>query len=98
MTRFVRHDGHHDGKLQRSAIPVQMALRALHQQNQNARDEDHCSTPLGWVAKFGKLRMVEFLLSRGAFPNDPEDPPWATPLAWAIRRGHSQIANLLRRS
>lgn len=64
--------------------------------NLHARDEDICSTPLGWAAKFGKTEMVEFLLRRGAEPNRPDDPPWATPLAWATRRGHEGIVRLLR--
>lgn len=62
----------------------------------HARDEDICSTPLGWAAKFGQKNMVEFLLKRGAKTNLPDDPPWATPLAWATRRGHIEIAALLR--
>jgi hypothetical protein len=41
-------------------------------------------------------RLVEFLLSRGAPVNHPDDEPWATPLAWAERRGHQQIAAMLR--
>jgi len=41
--------------------------------------------------------MVELLLSRGAMPNLPDEPPWATPLAWASRRGHGDIVALLRR-
>jgi hypothetical protein len=41
--------------------------------------------------------MVEFLLSRGARPTLPDDPPWATPLAWAEKRGHAEIAALLSR-
>jgi hypothetical protein len=40
--------------------------------------------------------MVEFLLSRGAPVKPPDDEPWATPLAWAERRGHQQIASILR--
>jgi ankyrin repeat protein len=63
----------------------------------HARDEDICSTPLGWAAKFNQVGMVEFLLKYGAKPNLPDDPPWATPLAWATRRGHTQIAALLSR-
>lgn len=62
-----------------------------------ARDEDVCSTPLGWAAKFDKLHMVEFLLGRGTKPNLADDPPWATPLAWATRRGHQEIVKLLTR-
>jgi ankyrin repeat protein len=64
----------------------------------NARDEEFRSTPLGWAARCGKLRMVEFLLRRGAKPNLADDSPelaWATPLQWAIRRGHDQIVRLL---
>jgi ankyrin repeat protein len=59
------------------------------------RDEDICSTPLGWAAKFGRAPMVEFLLSRGARPHLPDDPPWATPIVWATRRGHREIVELL---
>jgi ankyrin repeat protein len=60
-----------------------------------ARDEHIQSTPLGWAAKYGQLEMVTFLLARGAPKGVPEDPPWATPLTWAIRRGHDEIARLL---
>jgi ankyrin repeat protein len=63
----------------------------------HARDEDICSTPLGWAAKFGQSLMVELLLRHGANPNVPDDPPWATPLAWARRRGHREIVALLER-
>ena len=48
-----------------------------------------------WAAKYGQLEMVEFLLERGAPKSLPDDPPWATPLAWAIKRGHDRIARLL---
>ncbi len=64
----------------------------------HARDEDICSTPLGWAAKFGRTEMVQFLLSRGARPILPDDAPWATPLAWATRRGHMEIVELLKQS
>jgi len=40
--------------------------------------------------------MAELLLRHGASPNLPDDPPWATPLAWAARRGHQEITALLR--
>lgn len=73
------------------------ALFLDHGADLHARDEDLCSTPLGWAAKFGCKPMVEFLLQRGAQPNLPDDPPWATPLAWATRRGHAEIVELLQR-
>jgi ankyrin repeat protein len=72
------------------------ALFIDHGANLHARDEDICSTPLGWAAKFGKRPMVELLLRRGAKCDLADDPPWATPLAWATRRDHADIAALLR--
>jgi ankyrin repeat protein len=72
------------------------ALFIEHGADLHARDEDICSTPLGWAAKFGNAAMVELLLTRGANPNHPDDPHWATPLAWATRRGHTDVATLLQ--
>jgi ankyrin repeat protein len=43
--------------------------------------------------------MVELLLKYGAKPNLPDDSPdllWATPLAWATRRSHGEIVELLK--
>jgi hypothetical protein len=37
-----------------------------------------------------------FVLNRRVRPNLPDDPPWATPLAWATRRGHLQFVELLK--
>jgi ankyrin repeat protein len=67
-----------------------------HGANLHARDEDICSTPLAWAAKFNQKPMVELLLTSGASRNLPDDPPWATPLAWSIRRGHHDITALLQ--
>jgi len=64
--------------------------------NITARDDEYCSTPLGWAARANKPKMVEFLLLRGAPVSLPDDEPWATPLAWATRRGYSQIVEMLR--
>jgi ankyrin repeat protein len=63
----------------------------------SAREEEYCSTPLGWAARTNMPDMVEFLLSRGAPTNLPDDKPWATPLAWAVRRGHAEVAEILRK-
>jgi hypothetical protein len=40
--------------------------------------------------------MVRWLLERGADRGLPRDKHWAQPLAWATRRGHSDLAALLR--
>ena len=61
----------------------------------NARDEEYCSTPLGWAARCGTKNMVEHLLGRAAKTNLPEDQPWATPLAWAKKRGNNEIEEML---
>ena len=71
------------------------ALYIDHGADLNARDEEWCSTPLGWAAHSGQLRMVEYLLRRGAALALPDDPPWATPLARATRAGHQSIVRLL---
>jgi RNA polymerase sigma factor (sigma-70 family) len=80
------------GDLQNAAIFIE------HGADVNAREEEFCSTPLGWAARSGKTRMVELLLRCGANPNLPDDPPdlaWAKPLAWATRRGHEDIVRIL---
>lgn len=41
--------------------------------------------------------MVEFLLAGGAPTNLPDDPPSATLLAWAERRGHTEVVEILRK-
>ncbi len=40
--------------------------------------------------------MIAFLLKRGAATNLPGDEPWATPLAWARRRGLTELEAILR--
>jgi hypothetical protein len=72
----------------------------------NTRDLESKGTPLGVAvrsygpagdpkqAKRGR-RMIEFLLKRGAMTNLPGDEPWATPLAWARKRGVADIEQML---
>jgi ankyrin repeat protein len=40
-------------------------------------------------------KMIEFLLKHGAATNLPDDEPWATPLAWAKKRGLKDIEAML---
>jgi ankyrin repeat protein len=60
------------------------------------RDEFLKSTPLGWACRWGRVRLVELLLARGADPTEADAEPWSTPLAWAERRHHGEIAAILR--
>ena len=71
------------------------ALFIEHGADLNALDEEFRSSPLGYAAKYGRRRMVLYLLRRGARPALPDAPEWARPLAWARRRGHREIARLL---
>lgn len=59
-------------------------------------DEEYRSTPLGLVARSGRLEKVELLLERDADPT-AAGAEWATPLAWAEKRGHSEVTEVLRR-
>jgi uncharacterized protein len=63
----------------------------------DAIDDEYQSTPLGYAAHFGRRDIVTLLLQRGADPNKA-GAPWATPLAWAIKKGHAEIETDLRRA
>jgi ankyrin repeat protein len=63
----------------------------------NAIDEEYRSTPLGCAARWGQREALGFLLERGADPNKA-GAPWATPLAWARKKGHTEIEAHLRQA
>jgi len=58
----------------------------------NAIDDEYRSTPLGMAARWGQRKMVGFLLERGADANKA-GAAWATPLAWARKKGHASVAS-----
>lgn len=60
----------------------------------NAIDGEYSSTPLGYAARWGRSEIVELLLERGADPNKA-GADWATPLAWAKKKGHIEIESKL---
>lgn len=63
----------------------------------NPLDDEFCSTPLGFAARRGRRDVVAFLLERGADINKA-GAPWATPLAWARKKGHAEIETDLRQA
>lgn len=74
----------------------ELILRFLsHGADINAIEEDALSTALGIGARSGNLAHVKLLLEKGADPNR-SGAPWSTPLAWAQRRGHTDVADLLK--
>lgn len=58
-------------------------------------DGEYSSTPLGYAARWGHAEMVKLLLERGADPNKA-GADWATPFAWATKKGHTEIAGELQ--
>jgi len=47
------------------------------------------------AARWGRRELVELLLDRGADPN-AGGAAWATPLAWAHKKGHREIELMLQ--
>jgi len=60
------------------------------------RDNLLSSTPLGWACRWGQRPLVRLFLDRGADPMEAHAEAWATPLAWAVRMNHPEIAADLR--
>jgi ankyrin repeat protein len=79
------HDMAQEGNLPKARLLLD------HGADINAVDDEYRSTPLGMAARWGQREMVELLLERGADPNR-SGAPWATPLAWARKKGHTEIA------
>jgi len=63
----------------------------------DAIDDEYRSTPLGMASRWGRREAVALLLERGADPN-AAGALWATPLAWAQKKGHAEIEADLRRA
>lgn len=60
------------------------------------RDDLLKSTPLGWACRWGRRKLVELLIKRGANVHEPDAEPWATPKAWAAKMKHEAVLAALR--
>jgi len=61
------------------------------------RDDILKSTALGWACRWGRAKVAGLMLEHGADPVEADAEPWARPRAWAEKRGHTEIIELLRR-
>jgi ankyrin repeat protein len=73
------------------------AIFIAHGANIDAVDEEFETTPLGYAARFGRALMAAFLLRNGASLRPTGVAEWSTPIAWATRRGHQRVVDLLDR-
>jgi ankyrin repeat protein len=62
----------------------------------DTRDEWLKSTPLAHACSEGRIELVRLFLDRGADPVEADAEPWATPRAWAEKKGHHDVLVLLR--
>lgn len=60
----------------------------------NVIDDLLQSTPLGWAVRWGKHELARLYLERGADPT-LAGADWATPLAWAKKKGDEAAADLI---
>lgn len=87
----ILHDMAQKGDLGKAALLLKYGADI------NAVDEEYKSTPLGMASRWGHLEMVKFLLEKGADPNKA-GAPWATPLAWAKKKGFINVEEVLRKA
>lgn len=85
------HDMAHTGDVRKARLLLD------HGADINAIDEEYQSTPLGYAAHWGKREVAALLLERGADPNE-SGASWATPLAWARRKGYTDIESDLHQA
>ena len=84
----VLHQFASEGELARARLLID------HGADVNAVDDEYRSTALGMAVRWGQREMVELLLDRGADPNTA-GAAWATPIAWARKKGHREIEQSL---
>jgi ankyrin repeat protein len=54
------------------------------------------STPLGWACRWGRAGVARVLLAGGADPIERDAESWARPRAWAQKKDHRTVLDLLR--
>ena len=87
----ILHDMAQKGMMDKAELLIR------HGADINLVDEAYLSTPLGLAVRWGQMEMVEYLMRQGADINK-SGAEWATPLAWAKRKGHTAIEAILRKA
>jgi ankyrin repeat protein len=82
------HDMAQEGNLPKTELLIK------HGADLDPLEEEYQSTPLGMAVRWGHADMVDYLLAQGADINKA-GASWATPLAWAQKKGHTHIENIL---
>lgn len=83
------HDMAHTGDLAKARLLIE------HGADVNRIDDEYRSTPLGYAARWGRVEIVKLLLDCGA-DAEKSGAPWSTPLAWARKKDHAEVENLLQ--
>jgi ankyrin repeat protein len=83
------HDMAHEGSIEKARLLLD------HGAEVDAIDGEYRSTPLGFAARWNQREVAMLLIKRGADANRAA-ADWARPLAWARKKGHAQMVELLR--
>jgi hypothetical protein len=83
------HDMAGEGNMEKATLLLK------HGADINPVDDEFRTTPLGFAARWGRRDVIRLLLDHGADANTA-GAEWATPLAWAEKRGRAEIARDLR--
>ncbi len=83
------HDMAHEGNVEKARLLLD------HGAEVDALDGEYRSTPLGFAARWNQREVALLLIERGADANRA-GADWARPAAWAQRKGHAAMVELLR--
>lgn len=83
------HDMAHEGSVEKARLLLD------HGADVNAIDGEYQSTPLGFAARWNRREVALLLIERGADANRA-GADWSRPVAWAQKKGHANMVELLR--
>jgi ankyrin repeat protein len=79
----------HEGSVEKARLLLD------HGAEVDAIDGEYRSTPLGFAARWNRREVALLLIERGADVNRA-GADWARPIAWARRKSHTEMVELLR--